>query len=362
MTSDLISIYRREVANGRLRQDPAQVEAVLLLSEIRRCLESEARAKKSLFGRFTHRAASAPKGLYLFGEVGSGKSMLMDMFFAATQINGKRRVHFHAFMQEIHHALDIERKRKTTDPTAKIARDIAAKVRLLCFDELQITNIADAMIVGQVFAGIFAQGVTVVTTSNRAPDSLYKNGLNRTLFLPFIALIEQRLSVHRLMTELDYRRTLLRREQTWFCPLGKASTTALDRLWLDLSKGQETAHEISVNGRKLLLPRYCNAMARATFKDLCSSALGPADFLAIANEINVLLIDNIPCLSAENNNEAARFVTLIDALYEARSCLICSAETAPETLYPTGLGAFEFRRTASRLAEMQSIGWGQAPT
>jgi len=359
VTNELISIYRREVTAGRLRQDPAQIEAVLILDHMRRDLQKARPTKKSLFRRFWSRDLPATKGLYLYGDVGSGKSMLMDMFFRATRIPGKRRVHFHAFMQEIHHALEAERKQKTADPAAKIARDIARNVRLLCFDELQITNIADAMIVGQIFNTLFDLGVTIVTTSNRAPDDLYKNGLNRQLFLPFIAHIKERLGIHRLMTELDYRRTLLRREQTWFYPLNAASTASIDKLWRELAKGEDQPREVTVNARTLSLAHFLNGVARASFNDLCAKPLGPADFLAIADAVDVLLIDDIPRLSAENNNEAARFVTLIDALYEARCCLICSAQTLPEDLYQTGRGAFEFRRTASRLAEMQSAIWGQ---
>ena len=357
MSSALRSSYDQAVARGALRADAAQLQALEKLETIARHLEATSERQRRLLTGLLSRRVTPPRGLYLWGWVGAGKSMLMDMFFATTDIRRKRRVHFHAFMQEIHAALNRARRAGTVDPIAPVARSVADAARLLCFDEMQITDITDAMIVGRLFEKLFDAGVIVVATSNRMPDDLYRDGLNRQLFLPFIALIKARMEVHHLNTEADYRQLKLAGEASWFTPLGDDSRRAMDRVWQALTDGDETTLSLQVQGREVVLPRFHNGAARAGFADLCTRPLGAADYLAIAGAVRVLLIDDIPRLNRARANEAKRFTTLIDTLYEARVRLVCSAETAPEALYETGPGAFEFRRTASRLREMQSKDW-----
>lgn len=357
VTSALRKSYDRAVAAGRIRCDEAQLRALARLDSISAYLEATSERQRGLLTGLLSRRVTPPRGLYLWGGVGAGKSMLMDMFFEATDIRRKRRVHFHAFMQEIHAALNRARRAGTIDPIAPVARSVADSARLLCFDEMQITDIADAMIVGRLFEKLFDAGVIVVATSNRMPDTLYENGLNRQLFLPFIALIKARMEVHHLNTEADYRQLKLAGEAGWFTPLGAESRRAMDRVWQALTEGAETTLCLQVQGREVVLPRFHNGAARAGFDDLCARPLGAADYLAIAGALRVLLIDEIPRLSRARANEAKRFTTLIDTLYEARLRLVCSAAAPPEALYETGPGAFEFRRTASRLREMQSQDW-----
>jgi cell division protein ZapE len=284
--------------------------------------------------------------------------MLMDMF-AQTLDVPNRRVHFHAFMQEIHAGLHAARARNETDALAPVAAEVAKSVRLLAFDEMQITDITDAMIVGRLFEALFAAGVVVVTTSNRVPDDLYKNGLNRQLFVPFIALVKERMVVHEMVGPTDYRQDRLAGSQTYFSPLNSENRAEIETIWQDLTGGQGGPHDIIVNKRAVEIPAFHNGVARATFYDLCGRPLGPADYLALAEAARVLILENIPQLGRSNFNEAKRFVTLIDALYEARVRLICSAAAEPEYLYLEGEGSFEFERTASRLREMQSDGWGE---
>jgi cell division protein ZapE len=358
---DLIDRYEALVASGAVHRDPAQIEAVGRLEELRVWLESSLIMRKGMFAGLLNRSRQpAMKGVYLWGGVGAGKSMLMDMFFGAISIRNKQRIHFHAFMQDVHAAIHAERKKGTADPIAPVAAGLAANLRLLCLDEMQITDITDAMIVGRLFEKLFEAGVSVVTTSNRAPSDLYKNGLNRRLFLPFIRLIEDRLVVHHLFTDVDYRQDRLKGRPTWFAPADAAADAAMDAIWADLTEGVEAPLTLMVQTREVTLPRFHNGAARATFDALCNRPLGPADYLALTEAVRVLLIDHIPKLSRTRNNEAKRFVTLIDAAYEAKTRLYCSAEAEPEQLYTDGAGAFEFERTASRLREMQSAGWAEA--
>jgi cell division protein ZapE len=285
--------------------------------------------------------------------------MLMDLFCQHTAITQKRRVHFHAFMQEIHHAMHEARKKGVDDALAPVAEAVSRDLRLLAFDEMQITDITDAMIVGRLFEKLMAAGVVIVTTSNRPPEDLYKNGLNRALFLPFIAILRDKLDVVALESPNDYRQHRLTGAQVYFHPAGRVQGE-IAAIWRDLTGGAPgEVLRLPVNGRETELPRFANGIGRATFWDLCAKPLGPADFLAIASAVRVLILEDIPQLSASNYNEAKRFVTLIDALYEARVRLICSAADEPERLYIEGSGAFEFERTASRLREMQGATWGQ---
>jgi len=279
------------------------------------------------------------------------------LFFNATDIAAKRRVHFHEFMQEIHRAMHLVRKTGGDDALAPVAADVAA-VRLLCFDEMQISDITDAMIVGRLFQMLLDRGVVIVTTSNRPPGDLYLNGLNRALFLPFIDMLTDRFQVLELASPQDYRQHRLAGAQVYFHPAGKVRDQ-MDRMWRDLTGGAAGVPlALPVNGRVVVVPRASHGVGRASFWDLCAQPLGAADFLAIAAALRVLIVEDIPQLSASNYNEAKRFVTLIDALYEARVRLICSAADVPERLYIEGTGSFEFERTASRLREMQGADWG----
>jgi cell division protein ZapE len=349
MRQTLTEIYDARVAQGTLRPDPAQHAVLPALETLRAWLEANATRKVGLFAGLFARPPVPPPGLYLWGGVGRGKSMLMDLFTEATDITAKRRVHFHAFMQEVHHGMHAARKQGVEDALAPVADRITRETRLLAFDEMQITDITDAMIVGRLFEKLFAAGVVIVTTSNRPPEDLY---------LPFIALLRARLQVVELESPTDYRQHRLAGAQVYFHPAGSAKGQ-INSIWTDLTGGAAgDALHLPVNGRTVELPRFANGVGRATFWDLCARPLGPADFLAIAAACRVLILEDIPQLSAANYNEAKRFVTLIDALYEARVRLICSAADAPERLYLEGTGSFEFERTASRLREMQGADWG----
>ncbi len=348
---DLPALYAAGLADGRLTADPAQ-EAVL--PEFERIRADLVRpVKRGLF----RKPPEPPKGLYLWGGVGRGKSMLMDLFVSSLGDIPRRRVHFHVFMQEIHAALHKARKTQAEDALAPVAAAITQDLRLLAFDEMQITDITDAMIVGRLFQALFDGGVTVVTTSNRPPDDLYKDGLNRQLFLPFIDLIKSRMVVRELASPTDHRQNRLSGAQTYFTPANAEARAAIEAIWQDLAGGDGRALILTVNKRDVTLPQFRNGVARASFYDLCAKPLGPADYLAIADAVRVLILEDIPRLSRSNFNEARRFVTLIDALYEARVRLIASADAQPESLYVEGDGAFDFERTASRLREMQSADW-----
>ncbi|MBN2629966.1 MAG: AFG1 family ATPase [Rhodobacteraceae bacterium] len=358
MRQTLTELYEARVADGSLRPDPGQHAVLPALEDLRRWLEDHATRRTGLFAGMFAKPLMPPKGLYLWGGVGRGKSMLMDLFAEATAIPQKRRVHFHAFMQDIHRGLHAARKTGVDDPLAPVAEAVIKDTRLLAFDEMQITDITDAMIVGRLFEKLFAAGVVIVTTSNRPPEDLYKTGLNRALFLPFIAMLRERMQVCELESPTDFRQHRLAGAQVYFHPAGKAHGE-ITAIWKDLTGGAPSAPlKLPVNGRTIDIPSYANGIGRATFWDFCARPLGPADFLAIAAALRVLILEDIPQLSASNYNEAKRFVTLIDALYEARVRLICTAADEPERLYIEGTGSFEFERTASRLREMQGADWG----
>lgn len=347
-------IYDAAVTSGRLRRDADQVAVLPELERVRAGL-AEPVKKAGLF----RKAPPPMRGLYMWGGVGRGKSMMMDMLFDAIDAP-KQRSHFHAFMQWVHAEIAIARQSGVDDAIAPVAAKLAGDVRFLAFDEMQITDITDAMIVGRLFEALFAAGVVVVTTSNRVPDDLYKNGLNRALFVPFIDLIKERMVIQPLDSDTDYRQGRLAGAKVYFTPADGAATAQIDALWADLTGGQDAALTLTVKGRAVVIPRFHNGAGRVSFFDLCGAFLGPADYLAVTDAVRVLVLENIPRLSRQNFNEAKRFVTLIDALYEAKVRLICSAAALPEMLYLEGEGTFEFERTASRLREMQSDDWAAA--
>ncbi|SFT53832.1 cell division protein ZapE [Sedimentitalea nanhaiensis] len=349
----VFDLHAARIADGSLRPDPVQQAVLPEFQRIATALATP--VKRGLF----RKAPDPIQGLYLWGGVGRGKSMLMDLFVDSLDGIASRRVHFHAFMQEIHAAMHVARKAGARDALDPVAADVIANLRLLAFDEMQITDITDAMIVGRLFQKLFDAGVVVVTTSNRVPDDLYKDGLNRQLFLPFIELIKTRMVVHELTSPTDYRQNRLQGAQVYFTPTGPAARAEIAAVWDDLTGGPAAPLTLHVNKREVVIPAFRNGVARATFYDLCGTALGPADYLAIADTVRVLVLEDIPRLSRQNFNEAKRFVTLIDALYEARVRLIASAAAQPEMLYVEGEGTFEFERTASRLREMQDQDWGR---
>ncbi|MDC0737568.1 cell division protein ZapE [Cognatishimia sp. SS12] len=350
----LEQIYSDLVTQGKLSHDPAQEAVLPEFDRIRAALNAPV-PKRSWFKK---PKIEPVKGLYLWGGVGRGKSMLMDLFVDHLDVPA-RRVHFHAFMQEIHAGMHAARQDGVEDALAPVAAKVAEDVRLLAFDEMQITDITDAMIVGRLFEMLFDAGVTVVTTSNRVPDDLYKNGLNRQLFLPFIDILKDQMVVWEMVSPTDYRQNRLSGKQVYFVQARGEASAQMRQIFEDLSGGNARPLMLTVKGREVEIPAYRNGVGRASFFDLCGKMLGPADYLAIAEALKVLVLEDIPNLSRNNFNEAKRFVTLIDALYEAKVRLICSAAAQPEMLYLEGEGTFEFERTASRLREMQDADWGR---
>jgi cell division protein ZapE len=332
------------VSDGALIADPAQTIAALALDDLSRALAE----KPGLFRR-----RKAPKGLYIWGDVGRGKTLLMDLFFEEAQVQPKRRVHFNAFMVDVHARIHAARQQGADDPIQPVGKALAQDATLLCLDEFQVTDVADAMILGRLFEKLFQEDVTVVATSNTAPYRLYEGGLNRQLFLPFIAELEQRLDMVTLNGPTDYRLDHIAGRPVYLTPLSPDSDAALDAAFKRLTgQAQGAPTALTVLGRTLPVPQAARGVARFAFSDLCEKPLGAADYLAVAQNFHAVLIDHIPVLT--ERNAARRFVLLVDTLYDMGVKLICSAAAAPQALYPSGDGADAFRRTASRLAEMQS--------
>ena len=358
--NSVIERYHALVAAGELRPDPDQQAAAARLNALQQELEA-APPRGSTLWKLLRKAPEPPRGLYMWGGVGRGKSMLMDLFFDTVQVKRKKRAHFHEFMLDVHARLAEVRKAEKGDPIPPLVDSLAEEARLLCFDEMVVNNMADAAIMSRLFTGLLDRRVTVVTTSNRAPDELYKDGLNRQLFLPFIGLIKDRLDVLTLDGPTDYRLDRLGDAQLWHSPNGPDATKALSDAFFRLTdypvenRAKVPAEDIVVQGgRTLHVPKSLKGVAVFSFKRLCAEARGAPDYLAIARRFHTVIIVGIPLLGPENRNEAARFVTLIDALYEYKVKLLASADAEPAQLYPSGDGAFEFERTVSRLMEMQS--------
>jgi cell division protein ZapE len=375
MDSDTPTTGKGPVANlaarrvaGQVRADPVQEKIVLRLQAVHEQLGAlaHAPAKKGFWQRlgFGGQGAPAgrPHGLYIWGPVGRGKSMLMDLFFADAPLERKRRVHFHEFMLEVQARLHRRREELAArgappeaDTIVPIAREIAQQTRLLCFDEFQVTNIADAMILGRLFETLFDEGLTVVATSNRAPDDLYKNGLQRDRFLPFIELLKQRLEILELGGGHDYRMDRMRELAVYLTPLGAWADNKLDEAFRALSGGLDGEPRVlRTQGRDVAVPRAAPGVAMAHYMDWCARPMGAADFLCIADHFHSVILADVPRMGPDSHDKAARFVTMIDSFYERKVKLICSAAAPPDRLYTEGDGAFEFQRTVSRLMEMQS--------
>jgi cell division protein ZapE len=372
MASALQAAYDERVRAGAIRPDPAQAAALAELVRLEADLGDE-EPEGGILAMFRHRQLARPRGVYLVGPVGRGKSMLMDLFYETVSAGKSRRTHFHVFMGEVHRLIDAWRKgdratrrarfgqHKGDDPIPPVADVVAGQARLLCFDELQVTDIADAMILGRLFEALFARGVVLVATSNRQPDELYRNGINRQLFLPFIDLLKSKVQVVTLAGPHDYRLDRLRAAGTWFSPLDPDNERQAARLWRDMLGPEDAAEDVGetveVLGRKVHFPHAVGGLLRASFASLCSVPLGPNDYVAIAERFHTIFIEGVPKLTPSRREEARRFVILVDALYEARTHLIILADAEPTRLYPEGDGAFEFERTASRLQEMRSADW-----
>jgi cell division protein ZapE len=356
----VLARYDALVATGELRRDNEQSAAAVRLDALQKQLEAVP-VKGSLIWRLAGRKPERPRGVYMWGGVGRGKSMLMDLFHDTLRHYAKRRVHFHEFMIEVHGRIRDARRDTPGDPIGPVSAAISGETKVLCFDEMVVNNSADAMIMSRLFTALIDGGVTIVTTSNRAPNQLYKDGLNREHFLPFIALIEAQLDVLTLNGPTDYRMERLAGVHTWHTPIGQAATDEVRAAFFKMtdyppedSKHVPTAELDLGGGRGLHVPKSLKGVAVFSFKRLCKEARGASDYLSIARNFHTVFVVGVPKLGAENRNEAARFVTLIDALYEHKVKLIATADAEPPQLYEAGDGRFEFDRTISRLMEMQS--------
>ncbi len=340
-------------------QEAAAARLRVLHDRLENGLADAARRGFKLFGRSRRAGDSDPRGIYIHGGVGRGKSMLMDLFFNSAPVAKKRRVHHHHFMQEAHgeinRALVSGRETGGDDGLARFAHSLAEETPLLCFDDFHVTDIGDAMILGPLFEALIEAGVIVVMTSNRAPDTLYENGINRARFEPFIDLIKARLEIVELDGPIDYRTQFISRSRLYHTPLGPAAESELKRIFRHLSDNIPPEPEsFTVQGRTLTIARTARGVAMVSFEELCAEALGAQDYIALQEAFHTVILSGIPRMGPDSRNEAKRFVTLIDVLYEHRINFICSAAAAPDALYAEGHGAFEFARTVSRLAEMQT--------
>src|SRR6059058_5873889 len=352
--------YQAAVSSGAIEPDPAQEKAADALAALdQRLAGYKPPRKQGLLGRlFADKHDPPPRGLYIHGEVGRGKTMLMDMFFDHSSVVNKRRAHFHEFMAEVHERIHGFRQSIADgDVIALTAASIFDEAWLLCFDEFHITDIADAMILGRLFSKLFELGTVVVATSNVAPDDLYKGGLNRALFLPFIAQIVEHMDVLRLDARTDFRLEKLAGAKMWLVPADRDADTALDRGWIKMTGNARCKpRDISIKGRILHVPCSADGVARFSFADICEKPLAASDYLRLAHDYHTIMIDRIPVMDYADRNAAKRFIALIDTLYDNAVKLMASAEADPVSLYVATDGdeANEFKRTASRLIEMSS--------
>jgi cell division protein ZapE len=365
----VVQRYRHLVETGAIGHDDAQEIVAKALDRLIGEIAAKRLAAKSsslgwLFGR--KRKPEPVKGLYVHGSVGRGKTMLMDMFFELVPVRRKRRVHFNDFMADVHDRIQKQRaarkngETREDDPIPPVARSLAEEAWVLCFDEFTVTDIADAMILSRLFSALFAEGVVLVATSNVVPDELYREGLNRQLFLPFIAILKQHAEVLSLDAKKDYRLEKLDNLPVYLTPLGAEADAGMDDAWAAVTEGRTVAPtEIVVKGRHVAVPKAAGTAARFSFHDLCEKPLGARDYLAIVERYDTIFLDHVPVLAEARRNEAKRFILLIDTLYDRKVRLIASAEAPPKGLYvgKRGTEAFEFDRTASRLIEMQSRDW-----
>lgn len=367
MANSVAAFYAASVAAGRLEYDDGQRAVVEKLARLEARIAERRLAHKSsalgwLFASREH-AAAPIKGLYLYGDVGRGKTMLMDFFFENSPVERKRRAHFHEFLLDVHDRIYAVRQSMKVgehagaDPIKLVAEQLAEEAWLLCFDEFHVTDIADAMILGRLFAQLFERGIVMVATSNVPPEELYKDGLNRALFVPFIELLQARVDAVRLDARTDFRLEKLGGQPVWYMPADAAADASLDDAWRRLTAGEQgTAQELALKGRSIRVPRAYRGVARFSFHDLCEQPLAAADYLRIAREYHTIILDRIPVMTYDNRNAAKRFIILMDTLYDTNVKLIASAAAAPDALYRAdeGFEALEFKRTASRLVEMRS--------
>lgn len=357
MTGTVLKRFDERLALAELEPDDAQRALAVRLDELQCALRDAARSN-GLFGNLFQRKKPLTRGLYIYGAVGRGKTMLMDLFFEETDFEPKRRAHFHEFMADMHDHIAAARTEVPGDPIPHVASALAKDAKLLCFDELHVTDIADAMILGRLFEGLFSNGTIVVATSNAPPLGLYKDGLNRQLFLPFIDLLERHMDVVALDAQKDYRLDKLAGATLYFTPADSAAKAGLDAHWARLTGGHPGKPQVlEFKGRKLVVPLASMGVARFSFSELCEQPLGSLDYLHIAHAFHTLLVDGVPKLGPERRDSARRFINLVDTLYDNRICLIASAEAEPEGLHRAGPGAELFERTASRLIEMRSEGY-----
>ncbi len=357
MTESIRDVYHKLLQDGGIIPDQAQADLLDDLEGLENILLKPV-STTGLMGKLFRKRAATSKGLYLWGSVGRGKSMLMDLFYDHIPIEEKRRLHFLTFIQEIHDRLKVIRQQEVEDVIPPLSDIFAQDLKFLCLDEFQIDNVPDGVIVGRLLKSLFAKGTVLFTTSNRQPSELYKDGLNRHLIESYIQVLESNLNVVEFGGRLDHRKNRLQGKKSYFHPANEMASQGLEAIWQELSGGHSERLKIEFKGREILFSQFSNGTLRTHFWELCGQPLGPPDFLAIANNIKVLILEDVPLLSRQNYNEAKRFVMLVDTLYENRIKLFVSAASNPENLYIEGSESFEFNRAVSRLNEMQSKNWG----
>jgi cell division protein ZapE len=368
-SSTVVERYRALVKNAEIEEDSSQLELASALDGILEEVGHKRLSRKSsslgwLFAGRAKKKTEAIRGLYIHGSVGRGKTMLMDLFYQLVPARNKRRVHFHAFMADVHDRINAHRRahkrgeNSQSDPIPPVAEQLIAEAWVLCFDEFSVTDIADAMVLSRLFEQLFNLGCVLVATSNVEPDDLYRDGLNRQLFMPFIALLKSRVDVFNLDARTDYRLEKLRRQPVYLTPLTDANRIEFAKAWREVTAGDRVAQDtLTVMGRTIRVPMAANGVARFSFDELCRQPLGTRDYLAIVRHYHTLFIENVPVLDPSMRNEAKRFINLVDTLYDSGARVFITAAAKPEALFVEGRGTegFEFARTASRLFEMQSL-------